>query len=418
MASLVDKSLLRQQGEHEPRFSMLETIREYAADKLDERGECETMRDAHAGYFLALAEEARPSLDQQVGEEWLDRFARERDNARVAFRRLLDCGRDEEAGRLAVALWGFWRSSRGSWIEGKRQLEEVVTRPGLSAGTRAWALARLCNYLSHGGEVDRLERTAREVVTLAQQIGDPVVEFDGVVYLWSAANRRGNQDGADALYEACLELAPRTHDLQAMTQVIRMQGFHAVQHGDLDRAAELFAEEVALRRDPEVAGDLWGALINVGWVALQRGDLDTAEAAYSERGHLPARQGLAAVALARGQYDDALRRCAEVAPAALQERTIPLLAESLLGIAQIAAVQGRPALTALLVGATDAARAELSFALERLPGEQERLDLARAALDEQAWTAEYERGRRLTLEDATQIALQFAGESGVPGSRW
>jgi predicted ATPase len=122
MASLVDRSLIRQEGEEEPRFSMLETIREYAHEKLDERGEGHTIRAAHAGYFLQLAEEAEPELTGPKQGAWLSRLDEELDNLRGALRWFLERGEVEEELRLAAALFCYWRP-RGFWSEGGRWLE-------------------------------------------------------------------------------------------------------------------------------------------------------------------------------------------------------------------------------------------------------------------------------------------------------
>lgn len=419
LASLVDKSLVRQEGEDEPRFSMLETIREYAAEKLNEQGESDGIRDAHARYFLSQAEEAQPFLDRRVGREWLDRLVPERDNLRSAFRRLLDDGTTEEAARMASALWGFWRSLPGSWTEGRQQLEEALSRPGLSDLTRAEALMRLCNALAHEGAVGRVEEAAREVVAIGRRLGDPATEFRGTVALWVTTVNRGNRDETAALYTACLALAEQTTDREITTHVLRMRGFDALENGDLETAAQLFADEVAQRRDPEVGGDIHGALLNLGEVWLRMGDLDAAEAAYTESGSAPAHEGLAHVALARGRFERALEVFAQVLPGFRKNNSQPAIASCLDGIAQVAMELGTPHLGAVLLGAADTLYDSLGHAHERLPAEQARIDLGRAAMGEE-WTSPYQRGRALSVDGAAELALQYAAgvsrEAGNPSA--
>jgi predicted ATPase/class 3 adenylate cyclase len=407
LASLVDKSLVRQEGDDDPRFSMLDTIREYAAEKLDEFGEGEQIRDVQADYFLVQAEEAKPFLDRRLGRTWLERLAAERDNVRVAFGRLLSRGRNEDAARMATALWGFWRSMPGSWIEGRQQLEAALDRPGLSERTRADALIRLCNALSHEGSVDRQESAAREVLAIGRRLGDPATEFHGTVALWVAAMERGDRDEAAALHISCLALAEQTTDVEISTHVLRMQGLAALESGDLDRARALFAEEIARRRDPAVGGDIHGALLNIGSVYLQLGDLDAAEAAYTESGSLPAREELAHLALARGQYDAALKQFAEILPEFRRTNARPGVALCLEGIAQGAMELGSPELGAVLFGAATSIFDSLGYTHELYAEEQKRIDRVRAAMGTTAWGSAYERGRALSLDDAADLALQW-----------
>ena len=130
LQSLVDKSLLRHTDE---RFWMLETIREYAAERLEESGEAEELRRRHAEHFLALAEEAEPNLRGRSPREWLDRLEREHDNLRAALDRLEASGESELALRLAGALWRFWYL-RGHLAEGRRRLESALRSRRASDG--------------------------------------------------------------------------------------------------------------------------------------------------------------------------------------------------------------------------------------------------------------------------------------------
>jgi len=135
LASLMDKSLLRMAaaGQGEPRFGMLETIREYALERLAARGDEEESRRRHAGYYLALAEAAEPELTGPTQGMWLERLEHEGDNLRAALRWTRESGEIETGLRLAGALWRFWytrgyqREGRG-WLEGLLAL--AATGPG------------------------------------------------------------------------------------------------------------------------------------------------------------------------------------------------------------------------------------------------------------------------------------------------
>jgi predicted ATPase/DNA-binding SARP family transcriptional activator len=137
LASLTDKGLTRLEGsDEEPRFTMLETIREYAAERLELSEEASTLRWRHAEHFLGLAEKAAPELIG-VGShaEWLDRLERDHDNFRSAVDWLEASGDSGGALRLTAALWRFW-DLKGHLIEGRRRLER-----GLGADTRPTAAA-------------------------------------------------------------------------------------------------------------------------------------------------------------------------------------------------------------------------------------------------------------------------------------
>ena len=133
VSSLLDKSLLRQEEgpEGEPRFVMLETIHEYAREKLQESGEAEEIGRAHTEYFLTLAEEAEPELVGTDQVSWMDGLEAEHDNFRAALSRSLEAGDSGSALRIGGALWRFW-NVRGHFSEGRHWLGT-----GLSGGGAA-----------------------------------------------------------------------------------------------------------------------------------------------------------------------------------------------------------------------------------------------------------------------------------------
>ena len=129
VSSLLEKSLLRRKEEGleaEPRFVMLETVHEYAREKLEESGEAEEIKRAHAEYFSALAEEADSELKGPDQLQWLQRLEAEHDNMRAALGWALQPGETEVVLRLGDALWWLW-SVRGHYSEGRRWLEEVAS---------------------------------------------------------------------------------------------------------------------------------------------------------------------------------------------------------------------------------------------------------------------------------------------------
>jgi len=168
LSSLLDKSLLRQEEmvEEEPRFVMLETIREYARERLEVSGEAEEIRRLHAEYFVALAEQG--ASEQQGPEEaaWLERLDLEHDNMRAALSWMLE---SEEAGaglRLSGALWRFWWM-RGHYSEGRRWLEEALAKDGRASAVRAKALEAVGWLADDQGDIDRAVAAAEEGLSLS-----------------------------------------------------------------------------------------------------------------------------------------------------------------------------------------------------------------------------------------------------------
>jgi len=128
--SLVSKSLIRQTKlEGAPRLAMLETIREFGLERLTEEAEQETARHAHAAWYTAFAEEAEPHLLGAEQKTWLQRLELEKDNLRAAFQWTIETGDQALTLRLAGSLGQFWYTS-GRWSEGRRSLEEALTRTG------------------------------------------------------------------------------------------------------------------------------------------------------------------------------------------------------------------------------------------------------------------------------------------------
>ncbi|MEP7040425.1 MAG: adenylate/guanylate cyclase domain-containing protein [Chloroflexota bacterium] len=141
-ASLVDKSLVRQesQPDGEPRFRMLGTIREFAMERLNERGEAEALGDRHAAWVQALVEEGSAGIFGSDQKEVLDRFEREHDNIRAALAHAIEHGHAERAMRILAACWRFWQM-RGYLAEGREQAERVLAMPDGRAYPEARALA-------------------------------------------------------------------------------------------------------------------------------------------------------------------------------------------------------------------------------------------------------------------------------------
>src|SRR5947209_1803406 len=155
---------------------MLETVREYGLERLTVNGEMEATQQAHAAYYLALAEEAEPELRGAQSGLWLERLEREHDNLRAVLLWLLEHRetgqRKEMALRLGSALNGFWYL-RGHNSEGRTYLEQaLVGSEGVAASTRAKALFALGDMLMRLGDQDRAQGLFEESLALCRELED------------------------------------------------------------------------------------------------------------------------------------------------------------------------------------------------------------------------------------------------------
>src|SRR5713101_2606210 len=209
MASMVDKSLAQQveQAKGESRFVMLETIREYALEKLQASGERASTKRAHAAYCLVLAEEEALEPSGAQGTEWLERFALEHNNFRAALEWLTETGDAEWGLRLGTSLFRFWEI-REYLAEGRDRLGRLLKLAGAAAPTKARTRALFAAGVLAGAQGDYVsgEMLIRESQNIAGQLGDNT----GVAVSLNAravfARDQGEVTRAHALFEESLGL--------------------------------------------------------------------------------------------------------------------------------------------------------------------------------------------------------------------
>jgi predicted ATPase/class 3 adenylate cyclase len=177
LSELVDKSLVRPteqpEGAGEPRFGMLETIREYAGERLAESGERDELTSRHAQHYLALAERAEPELTGNEQIAWLDRLDREIDNVRAALRWSIEQDEGNVGMALAGALWRYWHQ-RSHLAEGRDWLERLLTLPSSQprGPSRFRALNGLGGVVYWQGDYATARQSYEESLAIAREIGD------------------------------------------------------------------------------------------------------------------------------------------------------------------------------------------------------------------------------------------------------
>ena len=368
LQSLVDKSLARHT---EGRFWMLETIREFAFERLEEGGDAEELRRRYSAYFLELGELAKPELRGRRSSTWLDRLQAEHDNVRVVLGDALEHGRADVALRLGGAIWHFWYT-RGYWSEGRRLLDSA-----LAVGTesdpqlRADALVGAGMLALWQGDVERAGDVADQLLALATEAGSGDFLFAGLV-----ADGGGDLDRAEQLYEESARLAREQGDSGLLGMAVNNLGTVAVRRGDYERALELFEESLAIGREQQDQDRLARAFMNLGFTTLALGD----------------------VRRARALLRDALEAA----------REIGLVEGFIGGLVGLGAVYSRedPARAARLIGRADVLCEEAGD-LKQMedPVRAETEAELRAGLGDDAYAAAYVEGRALALEDALALAL-------------
>jgi predicted ATPase len=215
LASLVDKSLIHPVDgiDEEPRFAMLQVIREFASEKLEARAETDDVRRRHAHHVLRLAEASETRLLSVEHDRWLRRITVEEENVRGALRWSID--RDEaDAGlRTAAALWRFWHI-RGELREGRRWLESLLALPSAAADTlaRGKALNALGGLAYWQGEIEGARATYDEAVSIFRRLGDEKMLGLSLRSLAWTFLGRGDLAHADAPMREALDHLERAGD--------------------------------------------------------------------------------------------------------------------------------------------------------------------------------------------------------------
>jgi non-specific serine/threonine protein kinase len=284
ISSLLENSLLRQQEGYAPRFVMLETIREFALERLMKTRRAESVRSAHATFFVRLAEEAGRELSGAAQMEWFERLEADRDNLRAALRWSSEGGEVEVGLRIAASPWRFWEV-HGPLSEGRRWLKALLAKSAqgeVSTKVRAKSLYA-AGLLAHIQNDCREARTfLKQSLVLYREMEDKKGIASSLGALGLLAHDEGDDDRALRLLEEGLALCRELGDKHGTAYALDNLGLVARDQGDYDRALSLHEESVAIRR--ELGDDLGAAasLNNAGLVALDRGDYKHASTVFDQ----------------------------------------------------------------------------------------------------------------------------------------
>jgi len=381
LGRLVDRSLVAvdppSPGEEvATRYRLLETVRQYALERLEETGETSAVRGRHHTFYMEQAEQAEPELEGPAQLEWLDRLQREQDNLRAALAWSVD---PETRLRLAGALWRYWYQ-RGPLAEGRAWLEGALAR---AADCSPAARAKACSGAGN----------------LAAQQGD--------------------YDAARTLHEESLSLRRQLEDRRGIAGSLNNLGIAARRQGDVAVAREYFTESLSINRELGDAARIAAALVNLWVIAYECGEdaaalpwLEESRAIYEELGDewrlAIVLHNLGKTALRQENLEEAvwLFQSSLTLFRRLGDRSSSVLC--LNGLAMVAAARRDFSSAARLFAAEGAARAAAGapLPLSDQPEAERLLAAVRSGLDEPGFEAAWAEGQRMGTEEAIEYALE------------
>jgi predicted ATPase/class 3 adenylate cyclase len=376
LQSLLDKSLLRKrESELGTRYWMLETIREYAGERLEATGEADELRRRHAEWFLALAEEAYPNVRANP-KAWLDRLEVENDNVRTALDRLEALGQTQLALQMAGAFYRYWYL-RGHLVEGWRVLDRLLRTDQRPTAARARALNGAAVVATNGGDQTAARLRAEEALTLNRALGDA----------WGAA------------------------------YAVFMLGYIATEESDWAKARPLFEESLRAFRQLGDEHYILLATDGLAWIYFELGDPERSRALHEDVLHQARAQSdevvvavqlfqLATLAFDDGRVSDAFGMLKD-ALRINRDHDIPSgIVENLCIFAKFLAIEGRAEMAARLLSRAEALRDEIG-GVSSWVGEMNEKTLAtiHAQVGEPEFAEAWEHGRALTINEAVALAL-------------
>lgn len=274
--SLFEKSLVSIDHTVQPsRFRLLETVRQYARDRLLESGEGEQWRDAHARYFIGLAEEAEMGIRSHEQLAWLSRYEAEQDNFRLALEWLLQGDNAELAMRLSAAVSRFW-AMRGRYAEGREWNERALSQPGAEVrnATRAKLLNCAAILIYDQGEIEQSAVMYEESLEIREELGDRDGMVSPAINLGNVEWSLGRYDNAAERYRQSLALSRELGNRLAEATSLNNLGSLASRQQEFAKSIEYFEESLKIRRELGEFQHVALSLSNIADALLGLGKLD------------------------------------------------------------------------------------------------------------------------------------------------
>ncbi|HEX8218844.1 MAG TPA: tetratricopeptide repeat protein [Chloroflexia bacterium] len=426
LLSLLDKNLLKRQdvagGAEEPRYVMLETIREYALERLEESGERDKVKEWHAEYYLALARAAESQITGPNQKQWLQTLEDEHDNLRGALGWTLERGEVEMGLRIASGVWRFWYM-HSHMEEGLRWFDLLLRKaegsyvaPSLLIGALndAGALAMTRSEYDRAG--DWLNRS----LALARQEGEPQSIASALNRLGTLMGYSGKHELGMTLLREGLVLQRGLGDKAGMARTYNNLASMAQHLGDLDEAASLYAESLSSYRELE---DRWSqamVLGNLGHAVRRQGDYERAARFCDQSLDLGAdldstgvlvmltRTCQGDIARCQGRYEQARELYGVALQSSMKFSYDYFTGLVLLGLAALYTQKNEAERAVDLLGALESliekGGGALILPVDR-PDYEQTLATARGALDAGTFHKAWERGRTMPFDSLMAYAL-------------
>ncbi len=376
LQSLVEKSLLRFTN---ARYWMLETIRDYATERLDESGDADELKGHHAQHFLVLAEEAHPYLRGSSSKEWLTRLEAEHDNLRAAMDELEAMGESQLVLRLAGALWTFWYI-KGHLAEAGRRLEAALLVDERPTAARAKALLGATAMAVSRGDVSTARLRGDEALTLHQQLGDALGTAYSTYLLGHAAKEVPDWPTAQLLFDESLRAFGELGEDYYIFLATDLLALACYKLGDRERAWALAEDNLCRARATGNEEDVATGLGALGFYAVADGRVQEALPLLVESTRIWRDRGV-------GDADE--------------------VGLNLCSFARASASTGRAAVAVQLLSAVASLNENIGATEDSYVADlnEETLAIIREQLDEGAFMEAWEQGRKLRVDEAVALAL-------------
>jgi tetratricopeptide (TPR) repeat protein len=269
LAALVEQNLVRQteDPDGEPRFGMLETIREYARERLRESAEVDEVLPRHAEHVLMLAENVAAKRRERE-PDWAREIEAEQENLRAALAWLRDSQAGEAYLRLAAAAGLFW-SVRGQFREARRWLEEALVATGKEpTRARSEALTQASHVAWRQGDLGRARMLSEESMALAERLGDTRATANAFSHLAALAYSEANYQRARSLWETAAERFAELGELREWATAQSDLALMAIEQGDYARSRDILEQLLTVRHEIGDAVGVGTATTGLGYIAL------------------------------------------------------------------------------------------------------------------------------------------------------
>ncbi|MBI5669538.1 MAG: tetratricopeptide repeat protein [Chloroflexi bacterium] len=421
--SLLNKNLLRQERgfDGEPRFIMLETMREYALEKLRDSGEIDCISQRHTQHFLELAEKSFPELYGPDQSWWLSRLDAEQDNFRAALRWSLTQDDPDQTSLRFIGFLSrrFWEM-RGYLSEGRAWLAKALTLKHAAARTKARANALLGTselaYMQCDYAVTR--ELSEEALMIYRELGDRLNTASALLSLGNVATEIGDYDTAPGLFQEAYTIMREIGNVRGCGRCLIMLGWCELRPGNYDQARVWLEEAQMIFQQIDDKRSLGLTYSGLGEVALRQGRLDEArdllEKSLALRRELGEKWGLGTslgslgwLAMRQGDFERAAAVLGDSVKVRQEIGDIGGIAWCLEKLAEMAHTQGDPARAVRLYGAAAALRKSVNSVIDPAdqPAYEQIIHQLRAAFDPAVFDALWAEGGTMPVEQVVQYAL-------------